>query len=118
VLARDVSVARQRPQETSVINLLPVRLESLTADRGTALLQLVVGHPQATDWPLRADPPAQDDELDAHGAHGARGSPGLSPGAGSAPVRLLARVTRRSADNLNLRPGDALFAQIKGVALM
>jgi ABC-type molybdate transport system ATPase subunit len=33
-------------------------------------------------------------------------------------VRLLARVTRRSADNLNLRPGDALFAQIKGVALM
>ena len=72
---------------SSVINVLPVQLESLTADRSTALLQLVVGPP------------------------GQRGAPGT-------PVRLLARITRRSAEALALQPGDALFAQIKGVALM
>ena len=85
VLARDVSVTRQAPQQTSVVNVLPVRLEALQADRSTALLQLQVG----------------------------AGAPD-----GAVPVRLLARITRRSAETLALRPGDALFAQIKGVALM
>ncbi len=87
VLARDVSVARQRPQETSVLNVLPVVLDSLQADRSTALLRLRVA---------AADPTAP-------------------PGR---PVHLLSRVTRRSADALQLQAGDALFAQIKGVALM
>jgi molybdate transport system ATP-binding protein len=82
VLARDVSVARQRPQDTSVLNVLPVVLDSLQADRSTALLRLRLGTP------------------------------------GAAPTWLLARITRRSADTLALQPGDALFAQIKGVALM
>lgn len=81
VLARDVSVTRQPPQETSVLNVLPVVLESLQADRSTALLRLRLG---------TAD----------------------------APVWLLARITRRSAETLALQPGDALFAQVKGVALM
>ena len=88
VLARDVSVTRQRPVETSVVNVLPVWLESLAADRSTALLRLVVG------------------------------TPGLHGTAGTGGVRLLARITRRSCDALALQPGDALFAQIKGVALM
>ena len=88
VLARDVSVTRQRPVETSVVNVLPVWLESLAADRSTALLRLVVGMP---------------------GVHGT---------ADIEAVRLLARITRRSCDALALQPGDALFAQIKGVALM
>ncbi len=88
VLARDVSVTRQRPVETSVVNVLPVWLESLAADRSTALLRLVVGTP---------------------GVHGK---------ADIEAVRLLARITRRSCDALALHPGDALFAQIKGVALM
>jgi molybdate transport system ATP-binding protein len=35
-----------------------------------------------------------------------------------APAQLLARITRRSADLLALQPGDALFARVKGVALM
>jgi molybdate transport system ATP-binding protein len=83
VLARDVSVARQHPQDTSVLNLLPVVLDSLQTDRSTALLRLRLG-----------------------------GSPGGDP------VWLLARITRRSADALGLQPGDALVAQIKGVALM
>jgi len=84
VLARDVSVARQRPGETSILNVLPVVLESLHADAGTALLRLRVGH---------GEPQAD-------------------------PVHLLARITRKSCEALGLQPGDALYAQIKGVALM
>jgi molybdate transport system ATP-binding protein len=85
VLARDVSVARQAPQETSVLNVLPVVLETLQTDHSTTLLRLRL--------------------------------PGAAPAEASA-VRLLARITRRSAEALALRPGDALFAQVKGVALM
>ena len=87
VLARDVSVTRALPTETSVLNLLAVRLDSLQTDRSTALLRLVVG-------------------ADLAGPHD------------GGAVHLLARITRRSADALALQPGDALFAQIKGVALM
>jgi molybdate transport system ATP-binding protein len=85
VLARDVSVTRQAPVQTSVVNVLPVLLEAMQADRSTALLRLRVG--------------------------GADRPPG-------APTWLLARITRRSAEALALQTGDALFAQIKGVALM
>jgi molybdate transport system ATP-binding protein len=81
VLARDVSVARQPPAATSVLNVLPVRLEALHVDGHTVVLS-------------------------------------LRTGAGQGAVRLLARITRRSADALALRPGDALHAQVKGVALM
>ena len=91
VLARDVSVTRQPPLQTSVVNVLPVWLEAISTDRSTALLRLVVGRP------------------------------GLSGTAGTASttaVRLLARITRRSCETLALQPGDRLFAQIKGVALM
>ena len=98
VLARDVSVARQRPAETSVVNVLPVWLEALQADRSTALLSLRVGTLDLT----QPHAPAQL-------AH-------ATPASG--PVRLLARITRRSAEALALQPGDALYAQIKGVALM
>jgi molybdate transport system ATP-binding protein len=84
VLARDVSVTRQRPARTSVINVLPVVLEGLHVDRSTVLLRLALGK-DAT-----------------------------APCA----VRLLARITRKSCDALALRPGDALYAQIKGVALI
>ena len=42
---------------------------------------------------------------------------GAPPGEAPAP-RLLARITRRSADALALRQGDQLFAQVKGAALM
>ncbi len=33
-------------------------------------------------------------------------------------TRLLARITRKSADTLQLLPGRAVFAQVKGVALL
>ncbi len=81
VLARDVSVTRRRPAETSILNVLPVVLESVQHERTTALLRLRVGDAGA-GW------------------------------------TLLARITSRSFDTLRLQPGDALHAQIKGVALM
>jgi molybdate transport system ATP-binding protein len=83
VLARDVSVTRQRHAETSILNVLPVVLESIQRERATALLQLRVGGGEAAQaW------------------------------------TLLARITSRSVDALDLKLGDALHAQIKGVALM
>ena len=98
VLARDVSVARQAPAQTSVLNVLPVRLAALQADRHTVLLRLALAGPAtATDADAAAVAVA-----------------GEPPD----PVHLLARITRRSCDALALQPGDALFAQIKGVALM
>jgi molybdate transport system ATP-binding protein len=84
VLARDVSITKSRPTETSVINVLPVVLEAVEADHSTVLLKLRVSDTA----------PAQ------------------------CAVRLLARITKRSCESLSLQPGDALFAQIKGVALM
>jgi molybdate transport system ATP-binding protein len=43
---------------------------------------------------------------------------GLSAEALAQAPRLLARITRRSLDTLQLRPGEQLHAQIKGVSLM
>ena len=83
ILARDVSVTRQPPVETSILNVLPVVLGSVQREPRTALLSLRVGiGTQHGQW------------------------------------TLLARITSRSLDALNLQPGDALHAQIKGVALM
>ena len=84
VLARDVSVAREAPAATSILNVLPVTLQALQADGGTVLLGLSPGH-----------------HVEAH----------------AAPC-LLARITLKSCNALQLQPGDALFAQVKAVALM
>jgi molybdate transport system ATP-binding protein len=43
VLARDVSVTRQPPQATSILNVLPVRLDRVQPDGDTALLRLLAG---------------------------------------------------------------------------
>lgn len=83
IVARDVSVTRQRPTETSILNVLPVVLESVQRELSTALLRLRAGN-----------------------------------GAQQGHWTLLARITSRSLDALNLQPGDALHAQIKGVSLM
>jgi molybdate transport system ATP-binding protein len=83
VLARDVSVTRQQPAETSILNVLPVVLDSVQREHSTALLRLRAGNATA-------------------GGH----------------WTLLARITTRSLDALDLQTGDALHAQIKGVALM
>jgi molybdate transport system ATP-binding protein len=83
VLARDVSVTRQAPAETSILNIVPVVLDEIVLEQATALLRLRV--------------------------------PDAPPDAG---WTLLARITTRSLESLQLQPGDALHAQIKGVALM
>jgi molybdate transport system ATP-binding protein len=79
ILARDVSLALQPPQQSSISNVLPVRVLDIGPDRDAA--QALV-------------------RLDLHGAP------------------LLARITRRSVEMLGLRPGLALYAQVKSVALM
>jgi molybdate transport system ATP-binding protein len=83
ILARDISVTRQPPIETSILNVLPVVIDSVQREPSTALLNLRVGQSdQQFHW------------------------------------TLLARITSRSLDALKLQAGDALYAQIKGVALM
>jgi molybdate transport system ATP-binding protein len=81
VLARDVSVAREAPLATSILNVLPVRLLGWQLEGHTVLLRLAAPQP---------------------------------PGA----AHLLARITRRSHEALQLQAGEALFAQVKGAALM
>lgn len=76
--ARDVSVCRERPRDSSILNILPVTLRGLgQRDASRVLLRLSVGS-----------------------------------------QHLLARITRRSAAQLRLQVGDALFAQIKSAALL
>ena len=76
--ARDVSVCRERPHSTSILNILPVTLcEIQQSDGARVLLRLQLGNQY-----------------------------------------LLARVTCKSASQLQLRVGDALFAQIKSAALL
>ena len=82
VLARDVSVVREPPAATSILNVLPVTLHHLQHDGATTTLGLSLGHGQAL------------------------------------ATTLLARITRRSSEGLGLQPGQHLYAQIKGAALM
>jgi molybdate transport system ATP-binding protein len=85
VLARDVSVARSRAADSSIVNILPATVASLRDDGpDTVTLQLMLGAP----------------DTQPSGA------------------LLLARLTRRSCEHLNLAPGQPVFAQVKGVALM
>jgi molybdate transport system ATP-binding protein len=76
--ARDVSVCRQRPEATSILNILRVTLAEMeeTSD-ARVLLRL---------------------QLDQQS--------------------MLARITRKSATELELQPGDRLYAQIKSAALL
>ncbi|MDP2367458.1 molybdenum ABC transporter ATP-binding protein [Rhodoferax sp.] len=78
VQARDVSLSLLRPSGTSILNILPARVLTLSPDSpGQVMVQ-----------------------LDAGGC------------------TLLARITEKSAHGLALVPGVAVFAQIKGVAIL
>ena len=77
VLARDVSLARAAPEETTILNVIPVRVEAI---------------PVTTEAYVQV---------------------ALSCGAN----QLMAQVTRRSCDELGLRVGEQVFAQIKAVAV-
>ena len=90
VLARDVSVVREPPAATSILNVLPVVLEQLQRDGATVTLGLRLGHDGA----------------------------GVGSSDGTHGTHLLARITLRSSELLGLTPGAQLYAQIKGAALM
>ena len=96
-------------------------------------LQLVSPTPRAPGEPLRlrvqardvslARAPASDTSilniLPATVAALAEDSPGqLMVALDAGPTRLLARVTQRSAAALALAPGQAVFAQVKGIAIV
>ncbi len=78
VQARDVSLALEKPQHSSVLNQLPARIEAIEPGNHPAqtLVRLALGD-----------------------------------------NALLARVTRYSADQLQLQPGLEVWVQIKAVAL-
>jgi len=81
VVAGDVSLARDPPGPSSILNILPARILALE--------------------------PVGDHQMLAVLALGESGE----------GERLLARVTRRSAELMQITPGMNVFAQIKGVAL-
>ena len=107
VLARDVSLALERPTRTSVLNIFPARILEIGDGGGGG---------------------GRD------GGGGERGGKGGGGGAGGAGAgiggrlplvkldaggaTLLAQITRKSLAALDLRPGLQVYAVIKGVALL
>lgn len=79
VLARDVSIAVEKPGPSSIQNLLPGVVDAVADDDhpALALVRVNVGESQ-----------------------------------------LVARLTRRAADNLDIAPGQKVWAQVKSVALL
>lgn len=82
IAASDVSLARQPPSGSTILNSLPARVMAAEPQDGVQMVAVV-----------------------------ALGDDGLG-------ARMLVRVTRKSWDLLGLAPGQAVFAQIKGVALI
>lgn len=82
IRASDLSLAREPPGPSTILNIFPARVVS-----------------------AEAHDPAQVNVVIRLG----------STGAGE---RLLARVTRKSWETLAVRPGDPVYAQVKGVALL
>jgi molybdate transport system ATP-binding protein len=78
VLARDVSLALERPRLTSILNVLPGRVVEVR-DAGTAQPIVVVAIGE---------------------------------------TRLLARISRHSLEQLAIRPGVEVFAQVKAAAVI
>jgi molybdate transport system ATP-binding protein len=77
IRASDISLCRDRPAQSTILNILPATVDEVQAGEGASILvRLKIG----TD-------------------------------------RLIARITRRSRDELNLKPGDTVLAQIKAVAV-
>jgi len=77
IAASDVSIARDRPTATTILNVLRATIEEVhTVDAATALVRLGVGNQS-----------------------------------------LLARVTNRSVQRLELRAGERVFAQVKSVTV-
>ncbi len=82
IAASDVSLAREAPHPSSILNVFPARIKS-HAPLGQGEVTVVLGL-----------------------------------GTGGSGSRILARITRRSWDVLELRDGLDVFAQLKGVSLV
>ncbi|HYG90265.1 MAG TPA: molybdenum ABC transporter ATP-binding protein [Azospirillum sp.] len=82
IAASDVSLARQPPSGSTILNVLPARIVAAELQDGVQVMVVV-----------------------------ALGEDGQG-------ARMLARVTRKSWDALGLAPGQPVFAQVKGVALV
>lgn len=78
IRASDVSLCRQLPRQTSILNHLPARIVSIQDD---AAPSAALVHVEAGD------------------------------------ERIIARITRRSVNELHLAPGDRVYAQIKSVSV-
>ncbi len=77
IRAGDVSLCRSRPEDSTILNIIPVTIDEIQSGHGPyALVRLRAGN-----------------DL------------------------LMARLTRRSSDQLELKVGDQLLAQIKSVAV-
>jgi molybdate transport system ATP-binding protein len=76
IRARDVSITKTAPQNTSILNIVPCIVSGVSELDGSLVVVC----------------------LEANG------------------IPLLSRITRKSAESLNLQVGDAVFAQIKSVA--
>ncbi|MGI9221518.1 MAG: molybdenum ABC transporter ATP-binding protein [Woeseiaceae bacterium] len=77
IKAIDVSIIRDRPIQSSILNLIDVVIDEIQETQGpTQLLRLAVGEDN-----------------------------------------LIARITRRSREELNLQPGDNVVAQVKAAAV-
>jgi len=82
VFAGDVSLAREKPLQSTIVNVLPARILAVTA-AGEYEITALLGLAAAGDG-----------------------------------AKLLARVTRRSWELLELREGIDIYAQVKAVALV
>ena len=77
IFARDISIALEKPNNSSILNVIPVIIDSLKQQgKSQVNLRLLVGNSV-----------------------------------------ILSRITRKSALQLNLKPGDSVYAQIKTAAI-
>jgi molybdate transport system ATP-binding protein len=101
VQARDVSLTLTKQTGTSILNILSARVTALSPDSpGQMMVALDVGEGGGL----------------CQGKND--GSDGRNDGTKAEVIPLLARITARSAHTLGLKPGLALYAQIKGVAIL
>lgn len=98
ITASDISLARQPVVGTTILNSLPARILAVEPQDEVQMLVALA---------LEA--------VEASFGKAVEASSGVAPSAGA---RLLARITRKSWESLALAPGQSIYAQIKGVALM
>ena len=103
ILARDISLTRTASDQSSILNRLPVMVQSVEQDRDKALALVSLALPGGD----------ADDVVDRQGSRAREAGAGASEG-----HCLLARLSQRSVHDLNLQPGDQVWAQIKSVAIL